>query len=549
MDTAIGATAEVSVFTYDPIKQGFDLVRKWSAFAVDDHSLVTNAHVVYHEKEDKKVENARYYYLVCITTHIEKSPQYCQVGLLQHYDQEYDIALLSVEQKRPQKLAISSVSPKIGDKIYAVGYPANGGDTITVTQGTINGKVDKMYKVDANLDQGNSGGPLINKYGTVVGLITSVSEWYSTLGYALERDYLNLYIAIHKNDRVLDSAYLDKFRDRVDATTKVIRGKKLDTEVVSVDRTKGKFEYVYSWSDVLDGSNLLTLKHKREAASQIWMSVFSLSEAEDYVVDKMYEENKENMEKVYPRIKEKQVKKNGYAWKAIWLVGKKKGNSFPLWYTEEYVVGDNIVKIFIYGDIRKNKKEFVDAVVRIKKNITLKSEPEETKWHKNLSAWYFDFGPIQIPRSYGVLVHSPASDVILSKGEYGERYLSLKKGAKHRTMDGILGTDPEDMLAYLTKYGGDLNNSEYLYLEDSFVHQLADKNNKAFCSYVVLYDDESEVNREAYQCVVLTHWDGGIQQRWFELWNRSRAITKEELIEFLDVLQTDPVSPSMRSKD
>jgi hypothetical protein len=44
----------------------------------------------------------------------------------------------------------------VGAAVRIIGYPANGGDTITTTQGTIAGFQDEYYKTDANVDEGNS---------------------------------------------------------------------------------------------------------------------------------------------------------------------------------------------------------------------------------------------------------------------------------------------------------------------------------------------------------------------------------------------------------
>jgi hypothetical protein len=46
-------------------------------------------------------------------------------------------------------------------KVY--GYPSNGGDTITFTEGKISGFDKGHYKIDANLDSGNSGGGAFDK--------------------------------------------------------------------------------------------------------------------------------------------------------------------------------------------------------------------------------------------------------------------------------------------------------------------------------------------------------------------------------------------------
>lgn len=87
-----------------------------------------------------------------------------------------DLALLKVKDSKckPLQMELSGL-PKVAEEVYAIGNPL--GLSGTVTKGIISGvrQVDpdvQMLQIDAALNPGNSGGPLINSSGKVVGINT-----------------------------------------------------------------------------------------------------------------------------------------------------------------------------------------------------------------------------------------------------------------------------------------------------------------------------------------------------------------------------------------
>ena len=96
------------------------------------------------------------------------------------YDKERDLALLKVDASDLPFLPLaSSGSTSIGDVIYAVGCPR--GICGTVTQGRV-ANVDVRVgsfgyiMTDVTITHGNSGGPLLNSRGEVIGVTTAVLE-------------------------------------------------------------------------------------------------------------------------------------------------------------------------------------------------------------------------------------------------------------------------------------------------------------------------------------------------------------------------------------
>ncbi len=112
-------------------------------------------------------------------------------------DPVHDLAL--VRAARPltgYHFHIASAAPRIGDPVAAIGFPIGG--PITLTQGGISGlnrdiDVDGhtetgMVETDAALNPGNSGGPLLDNTGTVIGLVDAGDTEANGIAYAVPGD-------------------------------------------------------------------------------------------------------------------------------------------------------------------------------------------------------------------------------------------------------------------------------------------------------------------------------------------------------------------------
>ena len=92
-------------------------------------------------------------------------------------DPDVDLALLSIDATGLTPLKPAAVLPRVGEMVFAFGHPW--GQRNTVTRGIVSALVsaqnrrgDKLPVVrsDAPLAPGNSGGPLVNAKGEVVGI-------------------------------------------------------------------------------------------------------------------------------------------------------------------------------------------------------------------------------------------------------------------------------------------------------------------------------------------------------------------------------------------
>ena len=97
-------------------------------------------------------------------------------------DTKTDIALLKVEPKKPLKAVEWGDSRKmrIGDWVMAIGNPFGLGGSVSIgivsarNRNLNAGPYDNFLQTDAAINRGNSGGPLFNMFGEVVGVNTAI---------------------------------------------------------------------------------------------------------------------------------------------------------------------------------------------------------------------------------------------------------------------------------------------------------------------------------------------------------------------------------------
>jgi S1-C subfamily serine protease len=142
-----------------------------SGFIVDKEGhILTNNHVI---------DNAQ---LVEVTLWNKRKYKATIVGV----DKNHDLALLQIHDVadlQPATLADSSTLV-VGQRVYALGNPF--GFSGTMTRGIISAirsvampsgnKIDDAIQTDASVNPGNSGGPLLNSHGDVIGITTLIAS-------------------------------------------------------------------------------------------------------------------------------------------------------------------------------------------------------------------------------------------------------------------------------------------------------------------------------------------------------------------------------------
>jgi S1-C subfamily serine protease len=106
------------------------------------------------------------------------------------WDSVFDIALLKVETETETVFSFSTEGEHLpGERIYAIGSPA--GLENTLTSGIISA-VDRRFlqmgnvmQVDVPINQGNSGGPLLDEKGDLIGVVFAGIEQFEGINFAI----------------------------------------------------------------------------------------------------------------------------------------------------------------------------------------------------------------------------------------------------------------------------------------------------------------------------------------------------------------------------
>ncbi len=150
----------------------------------DDGYIVTNAHVL--ADDGGKLASG-----IKAITYNQGTISADFVG----YDGLLDLAILKIPGDFSYLRLDDSDGIQIGEKVIAIGNPL--GLQFSVSQGIVsavhrtgsNG-INGYIQTDAALNPGNSGGPLINKEGKVIGINNFKIGGGESLGFALESDYI-----------------------------------------------------------------------------------------------------------------------------------------------------------------------------------------------------------------------------------------------------------------------------------------------------------------------------------------------------------------------
>jgi serine protease Do len=173
-----------------------------SGFVIDPSGLiVTNNHVIANAEQ------------ITVTLSDDTTLQAEVIGR----DAVSDLALLKVEPKAPLPAASwgDSAKARVGDWVLAIGNPFGLGGTVTsgiisaTARDIHSGPYDDFLQTDASINRGNSGGPMFNLAGEVIGINTAI---FSPSGGSIGIGF------------AIPSAFARPIVDQLKATGKVERG-------------------------------------------------------------------------------------------------------------------------------------------------------------------------------------------------------------------------------------------------------------------------------------------------------------------------------------
>jgi hypothetical protein len=163
---------------------------EWSGtgFALKNNYIVTNYHVV----EDAKTINIQ-----GINGDFNTKYNASIVAT----DKFNDLAILSIEDATISTssipYSIKTSTSEVGEDVFVLGYPLTStmGEEIKLTTGIISSKTGyqgdvSLYQISAPIQPGNSGGPLFDGEGNIIGIVSAKHRGAENVGYAIKASYL-----------------------------------------------------------------------------------------------------------------------------------------------------------------------------------------------------------------------------------------------------------------------------------------------------------------------------------------------------------------------
>ena len=141
--------------------------------------VLTNAHVALPGSAASLDESQCTKLKIGYTEDSSVAPTTFRAATVQESSEELDLAILKIDQPKSR---VPFFKPKtkpldIASNIRVLGYPGMGGDSLTVTAGVVSGADKsegvKYIKISASIASGNSGGPVIDSDGRLVGIATA----------------------------------------------------------------------------------------------------------------------------------------------------------------------------------------------------------------------------------------------------------------------------------------------------------------------------------------------------------------------------------------
>ncbi|OKZ20527.1 MAG: hypothetical protein BHV77_10085 [Bacteroides sp. 43_108] len=165
--------------------------QEWSGtgFALNNGYVATNYHVIENAKSIS-IKGIKGDFTAKYNATIIATDKYNDLALLQISDNDFK-GFGSIPYN--VKTSVSDV----GEDVFVLGYPLTStmGDEIKLTTGVISSKTGfqgdvSLYQISAPIQPGNSGGPLFDNKGNLIGIVNAKHKDAENVGYAIKTSYL-----------------------------------------------------------------------------------------------------------------------------------------------------------------------------------------------------------------------------------------------------------------------------------------------------------------------------------------------------------------------
>jgi len=224
---ALGRAARATAMLTVPSVDG-TLYQGSGVVITADGLVLTNYHVM--TGGDDTLANPEGQVFVGLTNDERKPPSEWYIATAVVLDEDRDLTILRIthtaegmplrgDHFRPIEQSTSE-QLRLGQSIMGLGYPALGGDTLTLTRGSMAGYLYsdgvQWGKTDSELLPGSSGGAVLDDHGRLIGVITLVQADESTKGR------LSYFVLLHEAQELIDSA-MRAPRPNLDVSGMIVR--------------------------------------------------------------------------------------------------------------------------------------------------------------------------------------------------------------------------------------------------------------------------------------------------------------------------------------
>ena len=164
---------------------------RWSGtgFALNNGYIVTNYHVI-ENANSISIQGIKGDFTSKYNATVIATDRYNDLAILQISDNNFNgFGAIPYKVK-------TSVS-EVGEEVFVLGYPLTStmGDEIKLTTGVISSKTGfqgdvSLYQISAPIQPGNSGGPLFDNKGNLIGVVSAKHKGAENVGYAIKTSYL-----------------------------------------------------------------------------------------------------------------------------------------------------------------------------------------------------------------------------------------------------------------------------------------------------------------------------------------------------------------------
>ena len=225
-------------------------------------------------------------------------------------DSVNDVALLKIDATGLQAVTVAdSDNIEVGEEVIAIGNPL-GELTFTMTQGYISaldreintdGTPINMMQTDAAINSGNSGGPLFDMNGNVVGITTAKYSGSTSTGTTIEgigfaipiNDVLKIVYDLQENGYVTGRAYLGVSVRDLDSSTASTYNLPVGPYVQSVNTgscaekagiQQGDIITSFNGTDITSYTDLVAALQKVKAGDTVKMTVYRSGKSVDLTI-------------------------------------------------------------------------------------------------------------------------------------------------------------------------------------------------------------------------------------------------------------------------